>query len=133
MKKKLLSVVILLTTFVLVYGNETNDTNKQKLTKNGISIVESDKTYTDYQYDLLANFDFNSYRNYTTTRLVQIEDGPIIQLSSLVEIQKIGKPIPTELLENKKGEAISSNLKSIITLVNIGFRYGPKKNTETGF
>ncbi|HUM50580.1 MAG TPA: hypothetical protein PK431_02155 [Chitinophagales bacterium] len=126
-------LVSLLITSFFVYGNETSDFYKQKLSENGITLNNSENSYSDYQYYLLESFDFTAYRNYNSIRLIQIEDGPIIQLSSLLEMQQLGKTIPTKFLEDKKDEVVSSNLKSIITLVNIGFRYGPKKHTETGF
>ena len=125
--------VLFLTISIFVFGKETSDINKQKLSANGITLTNPETTYTDYQYYLLENFDFTAYRNYSSNRLVQIEDGPIIQLSSLLEMQQLGKTIPSRFLEDKKDEIVSANLKSIITLVNIGFRYGPKKHTETGF
>lgn len=133
MKKYLLSVVICLTTCMFIYGNETAEYYKQRLAANGITLTDADKTYTNYQYSLLESFDFNAYRNYNTVRLVQIEDGPLIQLASLIQMQQLGKTVPASMLENKKDEVVSTNLKSVITLVNIGFRYGPKKHTETGF
>ncbi len=64
---------------------------------------------------------------------MQIEDGPLVELYSLIEIQQQGQQIPDEYLVSKKDEIINPNLQKIITLINIGFRYGPKLNTETGF
>jgi hypothetical protein len=115
------------------YGKTLPESTKQKLIKNGVKIINEENTYTEHQYYLLQSFDFMSYRNYTTRRIVQIEDGPLVELYSLTEIQQQGQQIPNEYLLNKKDEIINPNLQKIITLINIGFRYGPILNTETGF
>lgn len=133
MKSFFISVVLLLAISIEVSGETTPKEASQQLSENGISLKDKSIIYTDYQYSLLYSFDFNSYRNYSTKRWVQIEDGPLIELSSIIDMQKLGKTISTEIIENKKAEIRETNLKVIITLVNIGFRYGPKKNTETGF
>jgi len=115
------------------YGKTLPESTKQKLIKNGVKIIDEEKKFTEHQYYLLQSFDFSSYRNYTTRRIVQIEDGPLVELYSLIEIQQQGQQIPDEYLVSKKDEIINPNLQKIITLINIGFRYGPKLNTETGF
>jgi len=115
------------------YGKTLPESTKQKLIKNGVKIIDEEKNFTEHQYYLLQSFDFSSYRNYTTRRIVQIEDGPLVELYSLIEIQQQGQQIPDEYLVSKKDEIINPNLQKIITLINIGFRYGPKLNTETGF
>jgi len=116
-----------------MFGNDASENTKRRLLKNGVVLMNTEKNYTDHQYYLLQSFDFTPYRNYTTNRTIQIEDGPIIQLLSLTEMQRQGNDIPSEIIQNKKDEVIDSRLKPIITLVNIGFRYGPILNTETGF
>jgi hypothetical protein len=133
MKSFYLTVILLLLIFTQVFAKITPKEKQQQLSENGISIIDDTKIYTDHQYYLLSTFDFNGYRNYSTKRLVQIEDGPIVELSSITEMQQSGRIIPAATAENKKNEISDSHLKTVITLVNIGFRYGPKKNTETGF
>lgn len=125
--------MLLLSISIQVSGKITPKEIAQQLSENGISLADKAAIYTDYQYYLLSSFNFNNYRNYTTQRLVQIEDGPLVELSSIVDMQQLGKIITSEIIENKKNEIIATNLKGIITLVNIGFRYGPKKHTETGY
>lgn len=127
-------VILLLSVSTQISARITPKEKLHQLSENGISLIDNSKIYTDYQYYLLSSFDFNSYRNYSTQRTVQIEDGPLMELSSITEMQQSGKEISADFIEKKKNEtAISSHLKSIITLINIGFRYAPKKNTETGF
>jgi hypothetical protein len=109
------------------------DDIKSKLTNNGVSILDASQEYTEYQYLLLETFDFNPYRNLNSDRIVQIAEGPRLQLKSLKEMLNAGKQIPSEFIENKKDEITDKNLKAIITLINIGFRISPAKNTETGF
>lgn len=108
-----------------------NCTGKQK--ENGLIILENDLNFTEHQLNLIYSYNFDPYRDYSSERIIQIEGGPKIQLSSLLEMQFIGKNIPEELLNNKKEVQDQSGLKPIITLVNIGFNYLPPKNTETGY
>lgn len=117
-----------------MFANGTPREKLQQLTDNGVSIMDNTITYTDHQYYLLSSFDFNPYRNFLTKRIVKIEDGPVIELSSISEMQQADKDMPAEISDKKRNEVIPATpLKSVITLINIGFRYGPKKNTETGF
>lgn len=106
---------------------------QQDVIENGVNIVDKSITYSDHQYYLLASYNFDSYRNYTTKRMVQIEDGPIIELLSITDMQLNGKQISDEIINQKRGETSSAQLKKIITLINIGFKYPAPKNTETGF
>jgi len=133
MRNSLLLLLGLLLFSMQSFSNILPENTKQNLIKNGVRIINEEKTYTDHQYFLLQSFDFTAFRNYTTKRTVQIEDGPLIELYSLTEIQQQGVQIPQEFLENKKDEIIDTNLQKVITLINIGFKYGPKLNTETGF
>ncbi len=105
----------------------------QQLATNGVSLSDDTKPYTEHQYYLLTSFDFNPYRNFTSRRLVKIEDGPLIELFSISEMVQQGKIIPAKILEDKKDEVVSKDLKPVITLINIGFKYEPAKNTETGY
>lgn len=134
MKSFYLFVLLLLSVSAQMLGSSTPREKQQQLSDNGVSITDDSKTYTDHQYYLLSSFDFNPYRNFTTKRTVQIEDGPMIELNSVTEMLQAGKNIPAEITERKRNEIIPATpVKSVITLINIGFRYGPKKNTETGF
>ena len=132
MKSYHLLIILILSIFTNSFG-ATPKEKIQQLEGNGVLIIDNIKIYNDYQYYLLSSFDFNAYRNYETRRLLQIEDGPIVELYSITEMQQSGKEIPAKISEDKKNEVLTTHLKSVITLVNIGFRYGPKKNTETGF
>lgn len=131
---KLIYILAFLLVSFNVSGTDNNSSEiLKKIKENGILLKDETITYTDHQYYLLSSFDFTPYRNYSTKRLILIEDGPMIEILSLSEMQKIGKDIPSEYIELKKNEVEESNLKGIITKINIGFRFGPKKNTETGF
>jgi hypothetical protein len=132
--RKFYILVLLSFTFITVVSGKIVPGDKQeKLSENGIALIDNTKSYTDHQYYLLSSFDFNSYRNYESKRIVQIENGPLIELSSLTEMQNLNKPISSELLEKKKEEKIAPTLKKIITLINIGFLQPPVLNTETGY
>ncbi len=132
--RKFYILVLLSFTFITVVSGKIVPGDKQeKLSENGIALIDNTKSYTDHQYYLLSSFDFNSYRNYESKRIVQIENGPLIELSSLTEMQNLNKPISSELLEKKKEEKITPTLKKIITLINIGFLQPPVLNTETGY
>ncbi|MFN8296436.1 MAG: hypothetical protein U0T69_09590 [Chitinophagales bacterium] len=132
--RKFYILVLLSFTFITVVSGEIVPGDKQQqLTDNGITLLNNTKSYTDYQYYLLSSFDFNSYRNYESKRIVQIENGPLIELSSLTEMQNLNKPISPELLEKKKEEKTDPTLKKIITLINIGFLQPPVLNTERGY
>ena len=132
--RKFYILVLLSFTFITVVSGKIVPGDKQeKLSENGIALIDNTKSYTDHQYYLLSSFDFNSYRNYESKRIVQIENGPLIELSSLTEMQNLNKAISSELLEKKKEEKITPTLKKIITLINIGFLQPPVLNTETGY
>ena len=132
--RKFYILVLLSFTFITVVSGKIVPGDKQeKLSENGIALIDNTKSYTDHQYYLLSSFDFNSYRNYESKRIVQIENGPLIELSSLTEMQNLNKPISSELLEKKKKKKIAPTLKKIITLINIGFLQPPVLNTETGY
>ena len=133
MRKFYILVLLSFCFFTVAFGKRVSDEKLLRLKENGITLVDNTKIYTDHQYYLLSSFDFSSYRNYSTKRTVQIENGPLIELSSLTEMQNINKSIPSELLEKKKEEKVNPNLKQIITLVNIGFLQPPVLNTETGY
>ena len=118
---------------VLSFGKEEENTHTQKLKGNGIELIDNNTIYSDYQYYLLETHNFLKYRNYTTRRVVQIEDGPKLLLYSLKEMMAAGNTIPPEVIEQKKEEVVTSGLIPVITLINIGFKYLPKKDTETGY
>lgn len=133
MRKLLLMFYGMLLFSLYSSGTTLPETTQQKLIKNGVKITNEEKNYTEHQYYLLQSFDFTSYRNYTTRRIVQIEDGPLVELYSLTEMLQQGHQISNDYLLSKKDELINPNLLKIVTLINIGFRYGPKLNTESGF
>ncbi|HRH57943.1 MAG TPA: hypothetical protein PLS10_09835 [Chitinophagales bacterium] len=133
MRKFYILVLLSFTFITVVSGKIVPEDKQEKLSENGIALIDNTKSYTDHQYYLLSSFDFNSYRNYESKRIVQIENGPLIELSSLTEMQNLNKPISSELLEKKKEEKITPTLKKIITLINIGFLQPPVLNTETGY
>lgn len=127
------SIYLLILVNLLHFNYIFGEANQQKLAENGVAIIDKSVSYTEHQYYLLSSFDFDSYRNFSSKRTVQIEDGPLVELLSLSDMQLAGKQIPAELVEQKKGEISSDHLKKVITLINIGFKYPPIKNTETGF
>lgn len=129
----LLSFIFLMTLTLPGFSNDPPQEKLQQLSQNGVSLQDNTKHYTDHQYYLLSSFNFDAYRNYATKRVVRIEDGPVIELSSLQEMLQNGKSISDDLLQKKSNEVNDANLKRVITLINIGFRYGPIKHTETGF
>lgn len=133
MKALYMTIVLFLIFNMLSFSSDTYEFNKQKLKENGVTITEKVFNFTDHQFYLLETYDFTPFRNLNSNRIVQIEDGPLIQLFSLNEMIKSGKTISSEILENKKEEIHSDHLKKVITLINIGFKYGPVYNTETGF
>jgi hypothetical protein len=126
-------ILLSFTLLTIVYGKINPRDKQQQLSENGITLIDNTKSYSDHQYYLLSSFDFNSYRNFETKRIVQIENGPLIELFSLREMQNINKNISSELIEKKKEEKTDSTLKKIITLINIGFLQPPALNTETGY
>lgn len=133
MRKFYILILLSFTLLTIVYGKINPRDKQQQLSENGITLIDNTKSYSDHQYYLLSSFDFNSYRNFETKRIVQIENGPLIELFSLREMQNINKNISSELIEKKKEEKTDSTLKKIITLINIGFLQPPALNTETGY
>jgi hypothetical protein len=132
MKSYYFSIILFLLNLTVKAAHISDDI-KSKLDNNGVSILDVNQEFSEHQYLLLETFDFNPYRNLYSERIVQIADGPRLKLKSLQEMLNAGKQIPSQLIENKKDEITDKNLKAIITLINIGFRISPAKNTETGY
>jgi hypothetical protein len=84
----------------------------------------------DYKQYAILHYNFDAYRNYSTQRKIQLQNGPVILLSSISEILKHGNNIDKDLIEAKRNEAIDTNLHEIVTLVDIGLQYQPKQHNE---
>jgi hypothetical protein len=69
-------------------------------------------------------YDFAMHRNEKSLREVQIKDGPPVKLMSLNEVQKLGMVVDGSILDLKRGEDLNNaNLRPLITLIDIGFKY----------
>lgn len=124
--------------FVFIYSIQScfaiDDLQTQRMQANGVQFTENANAhYTTYQLSLIETYNFDVYRNYSTTRIIQIEDGPKLELESLVYMQSIGRAVDNQLLLEKSNRVDDNLPHSVITLINIGFKYSPPKHTETGF
>ena len=99
--------------------------NSSLFTQKGIVISDTELIkLNDAEAKAILAYDFSMYRNEKTLREVQIKDGPPAKLMSLDEVQKLGMVVDGSILDLKRGEDLSnSNLRPLITLIDIGFRY----------
>ena len=99
--------------------------NSKLFTEKGIVISDTElNKLNDVEAKTILAYDFSMHRNEKSLREVQIKDGPPIKLMPLNEVQKLGMAVDGSLLDLKRGEDLNnSNLRPLITLIDIGFKY----------
>ena len=130
MKNGLLLLHLLLS--ISIYAQQNNPAiSKADLLHRGIVISEADFQNTQpYQLQIIAGYNFDSYRNMNTVRTVKLLAGPMIELASLTDMQRLGYAIRKEIMEHKKDEPTVNVLHPIVTEINIGLSYKPIVRTE---
>ena len=99
--------------------------NNSLFFQKGIVISDADLTkLNDAEAKAILSYDFAMHRNEKSLRDVQIKDGPPVKLMSLDEVQKLGIAVDGSILDLKRGEDLNNaNLRPLITLIDIGFKY----------
>jgi hypothetical protein len=75
-------------------------------------------SYDDFY--TIYNSSFDQFRNEKSRRVIQLQNGPKIELLSFNELKSKGISFNNEAYQSKKGEKPNSQEKKLITLVNIG-------------
>lgn len=110
-------------------GNLSNSENKSEvhlniseLEKNGINskLIKSDLAIDNIQ--IIRNFNFDKFRDYSNVQLIQISNGgPILELYSLEKLISQGFVFDSALIQDKKGRDYSGITHQTMPIVNIGF------------
>ncbi len=69
---------------------------------------------------IVDNYDFNSMRNEKTRRIVSLVNGPVLELESLNELKQRNQAVDVNLYIFKSDEQTNSDLKPIITKLDLG-------------
>lgn len=111
---------------IFVFNNsvpaQTSAEIKNKLNKAGITEVSCKFLLEDADYEKILYFDFTQYREYDKKRQVQVVNGPLIELSSLKDMQAKGVSIDVKLLDDKKQSAEHDTKHKTIPQVDVGIR-----------
>jgi hypothetical protein len=94
------------------------------LQKKGLEISISEvQKMNDYDFNLLLNYNFDSYRNEKSDRQIQLVRGPIATIKSLEHCSLNHISFNEKVLKSKKNENNTQTNHSIRTLINIGLGY----------
>lgn len=96
-------------------------TTIEDLEKNGIKSSKIKTKISSDDIERLGVFDFSGYRNYSESQLVQIKNGPIIELYSIEKSISKGMVFKDSLINEKLNINNSGVTHSVIPLVEIGF------------
>lgn len=96
--------------------------NISDLEKNGINskLIKTDLAMDDIQ--IIRNFNFDKFRDYSNVQLIQISNGgPILELYSLEKLISQGFVFDSALIQDKKGRDYSGITNQTMPVVNVGF------------
>ena len=116
MKKFILLFCVIVFSITKVWSQET----ERKLNEAGLKL-KTETIISEENLAILLNYKYDDYREYKTNSTIIIKRGPEIELISIMEMQKMGKVFPQELI-NVKLE-ISKNIytSKAIPVVDIGY------------
>jgi hypothetical protein len=101
-------------------SNQVSAEFKIKIEAKGVVFLEDNINLTYDDFSAFFNFNFDSYRNEKSNRVIQILNGPKITLLSFNQMKARGLDFDAEIYQTKIGEEINNQEKELITLVNIG-------------
>lgn len=93
---------------------------RTKIEDKGIVFIELDLKLSNDDFYTIYNSSFDQFRNEKSRRVIQLQNGPKIELLSFNELKSKGISFNNEAYQSKKGEKPNSQEKKLITLVNIG-------------
>lgn len=109
-----------ITILILVFSLQSfGQTSNAKL-KEGISIAEQKTALTESDLNLINSYNFDNYRRYDRRAKVQLLNGPLLELHSILEIQKLGFELKPEIIEAAKNQDWTNVKHESIPLLNIG-------------
>jgi len=100
--------------------NQISEEFKIKIETKGVVFLEDNINLTYDDYSAFFNFNFDSYRNEKSNRVIQILNGPKIKLLSFDQMKTRGLHFNDEIYQTKIGEELNNQERKLITLVNIG-------------
>ncbi len=101
-------------------ANQVSEELKIKIEAKCVVFLEDNINLTYDDYSSFFNFNFDSYRNEKSNRVIQILNGPKVKLLSFDQMKSRGLYFDSGIYQTKIGEEINSQEKELITLVNIG-------------
>lgn len=107
------------------FSQKYSESEKFNLIQNkGIEISNLElKSLNDFDFDLVKNFNFDTYRNEKTDRSIQLVRGPKATIKSFQHCFLNHISFDENILKSKKNEIEKNTSHSIITQVNIGLGY----------
>lgn len=121
------SFFIVIATCISSFSFSQNYNESQKielLQKKGIEISISDlKSLSDFDFDLIKNYNFDIYRNDKTDRQIQFVKGPKATVKSFTHCKENQISYDEKISQTKQNEVVGKTNISIITQVNIGLGY----------
>lgn len=133
---KVLCSIILTFLIIPIYTSQTNSDQtasyyKDQLELKGIQIeLSSAQKLSIYDFQKIVDFDFNEYRNEKSEKGVQLQNGPLLHLRSLIWMRDHSFVINEDLLQRKSGEVIDPNLQPSIVLLELGIGLIPASSGE---
>ena len=106
----------------LVYSQKFNEIDRSSIMiKKGIDIVKSDlNNISDYDFELIKNYNFDGFRNEKTDRKIQLVRGPLISVKSFNYCNSNQISFDEKIYLSKNNELENTNSNFIITELNIG-------------
>jgi len=93
---------------------------RSKIEDKGIVFIDVDFELSSDDFFAIYNFSFDQYRNEKSNRIIQLLNGPKIELLSFEQLKTKGIAFDNEVYQSKIGEQINNQEKKLITLVNVG-------------
>lgn len=104
-----------------VSGQDRSMNSDEDLNAAGIKIKNFSRSLNQSEIAKLSKFNFDEYRKYNQTSLVQIANGPVIELSSLLDITSQGKKVDQTLIDSKRNTDYSTVTHESMPLIHLGF------------
>ena len=93
---------------------------RSKIEDKGIVFIDTDFELSVDDFSAIYNFSFDQYRNEKSSRIIQLLNGPKIELLSFEQLKTRGVTFDNDVYQSKIGEQINNQEKKLITLVNVG-------------
>ena len=97
--------VLLILSLVFIYSNLSLAQNISDLNVKGITVdVNLLNEMSDADRAKLNDFNFDSYRRYDEESTIQLINGPVIKLASILDYQKNGFEVEANIVEKRKSK-----------------------------